>query len=322
MSTTTDIDVFSLHGLARALAEQDFEIIRASWHESLSRMGSFPFKDLPVEIAVAILKLATTKSSAYSVLMRTSKPIAALARLHCVPEQVVLSNSDTAISFFTCISVHPGVGAGVKQLWLLPGLESGQAATAYPAIMKACLNVERLACFPDTLADMCSDTDFRHTSPVDVTFSQPVVPWHWDRLLGARHGARLLNQLHGLRIAGGIESAVGPPRGISFQNLTDLTMSARTTTSVRAYMFDTLRFPRLVRVVVTVPYSDWQSPGNGMDFLMSEPDLSDVRLCIVHCSNKWKEMDVWKEGAHKIWNTGAAEWNARASLNGTQREWM
>ncbi|KAJ7717568.1 hypothetical protein B0H16DRAFT_1610784 [Mycena metata] len=317
---STDIDVFNLHGLARALVDQNFETIRANWHESLSRMESFPFKDLPVEIAVAILKLATIKSSTYAVLMRTSHSFAELARSHCVPERVVLSNPDTAISFFTCISVHPEVGAGVKQLWLLPGLGSRQAATIYPAIMRACHNVERLACFPDILVDMCSNTDFRHTSLVDVTFSQPVVPW--DRLLGARHGASLLKQLHRLRIAGGIESAVGPPHGIYFQNLTDLTMSARTTASVRTYMLDTLRFPRLARVVVTVPYSDWHTPGNGMDFLMSEPDLSDARLCIVHCNNKWKEIDVWKDGAYKIWNTGAAEWNARASINGTQREWM
>ncbi|KAJ7041146.1 hypothetical protein C8F04DRAFT_1253216 [Mycena alexandri] len=274
---STHIDVFNLHGLARALVDQDFETIRASWHESLSRMGSFPFKDLPVEIAVAILKLATTKST----------------RSHCVPERVILSNPEIAISFFACISVHPGIGASVKQLWLLPGLESRQAATVYPTIMKACQNVERLACFPDILVDMCSDTHFRHTSLVD---------------------------LKRLRIAGGIESAVGPPHGISFQNLTDLTMSARTIACVRNYMLDAIRFPLLARVVVTIPHSDWR--GVGMDFLMSDPDLSDVRLCIVHCSNKWKEIGVWKEGAEKIWNTGAAEWNARASLNGTQREWM
>ncbi|KAJ7166586.1 hypothetical protein C8R46DRAFT_264100 [Mycena filopes] len=319
---STDSALFNFHGLSRALAEEDFEPIRMSWLQVLARMESFPFHELPTEIALAILKLATDseKSSAYPALMRTSRSIASLARVHCVPERVVLSTSDVAMSFYTCISVHPDVGTGVKQLWLLPGLASQQAAVVYPAIIRACRNVERLACFPDLLVEMClADTGpFQYTALIDVTFSQPVVPW--DRILASRYGARLLNQLTSLRIPGGKESADALPHGISFPNLADLTMSAQTTVRVRTCMLDSVKFPRLARVVVTMPYEDWRYVGR--DLLMSEPDLDDQRLCIVHCSRKWKELDTWKAGRHTIWNMGASEWNCRGGPSRVQRAWM
>ncbi|KAJ7657868.1 hypothetical protein DFH06DRAFT_1473129 [Mycena polygramma] len=298
--------VFNFHGLARVLADLDFASVRASWLDSLSHLGSFPFKDLPPEIAVAILKLATTKSSTYSALMRTSREMAALARLECVPAVVILSNADAAISFYACISVHPGVGAGVKELWYFPALK--QAASISPTILTACSNIKRIACVPATLVEMCSGTHFRHTALEDVTLVDPIIPW--ERLLGARYGATLFNQIQALRLIGGTCPVV-PPLGTTFQNLTDFTASSTTTSSAHRYM---LRFPTLTRVVVTVPYMEWRALG--ISFLMSDPELADTRLCVVHCSKKWKELDVWKEGAFRIWNLGATEWNVRAGNNG------
>jgi hypothetical protein len=240
--------------------------------------------------------------------MRTSREIAALARLVCVPEVVVLSNPEVAISFYACISVHPGVGAGVKQLWFLHGLAREKATSAGPAIINACFNVERVACFPGVLLEMCSSPEFRHTSLVDVTLLDPIIPW--ERLLGSRHGTTLFNQIQTLRLVGGTQPVV-PPHGTSFVNLTDLMLSSRTTASAHSYLLDVVRLPSLERVVVTVPYMEWRSLGMG--FLMSEPELADHRLCVVHCSKKWKELDVWKQGKFEIWNMGAAEWNAHAA---------
>ncbi|KAJ7863262.1 hypothetical protein B0H13DRAFT_2282120 [Mycena leptocephala] len=169
----SDDAVFNFHGLARVLAEQDLQTVRVGWLKSLARLGSFPFKDLPLEIAVAILKMATTKSSTYSALMR----------------------------------------AGVKQLWFLHGLAREKATSAGPAIINACFNVERVACFPDVLLEMCSSPEFRHTSLVDVTLMEPLVPW--ERLLGSRHGTTLFNQIQTLRLVGGTQPVV-PPHGTSF----------------------------------------------------------------------------------------------------------
>ncbi|KAF8183721.1 hypothetical protein K438DRAFT_1128056 [Mycena galopus ATCC 62051] len=303
-------DPFIFHGLARALAEQDFESLRGHWTNSLARVGSFPFVDLPVEIAVAILKSAASgKSSTYSALMCTSRAIADLARVECVPEVVILSNPDAAISLYGCVSVHPEVGAGVKQLWLFPGLAAKKATSVFPTILDACYNVERLACVPNHLIEICSGT-FRHTSLVDVTLADPIIPW--ERLFASRHGAVLFNQIRSLRLIGGIQHTTAPPLGRSFGSLTDVTVSAVTTAAVHHYILDSVRFPSLERVVVTVPHTDWRSVGMG--FLMSEPNM-DHRLCVVHCSKKWKELEVWKKGRFYIWNEGVTEWNARAAGN-------
>ncbi|KAJ6542754.1 hypothetical protein B0H19DRAFT_308662 [Mycena capillaripes] len=303
--------ILNFHGLSRVLAEQDFQTVRESWLNSLSRLGSFPFRALPSEIAVAILKLAVTKSSTYSVLMRTSRAIATLARLECIPEMVILANSAVAISFYACISVHPQVGARVKQLWFLPGLAPKQAASVCPAILKACSNVDRLACVPEALIEICSGTGFRHTSLVDVMLMDPIIPW--ETLLGSRHGTTLFKQIQTLRLVGGTQPTI-PPLGTSFRNLTDLTLSSTTTNFAHNYM---LRFPDLMRVVITVPYMAWRA--TGMSYLMSEPEMADARLCVVHCSKKWKEIGVWKEGNFTIWNLGATEWNARANPGSTMR---
>ncbi|KAJ6526631.1 hypothetical protein DFH09DRAFT_1415617 [Mycena vulgaris] len=299
----SDGDILNPHGLARVLAEQDFQTVRARWLDSpLSHIGSLPFDRLPIEVAIMILKLATTKSSAYSALMRTSRTIAALARLECVPEVVILSHRESAISFYTCVSVHPGVGAGVKQLWFLPGLKSAQGKPIGPAILNACCNVERLACFPNVVVAMCMGSTFKHTSLVDVTLMDPIIPW--ERLLGARHGSRLFTQVQTLRLIGngGTLPPAIPPHGKEFPSLTELTVTARTVTCVQTYMLDRARFPSLARIVVSVPYLQWRSIGTG--FLMSEPELADDRLCIVHCTKKWKELEVWKQGAFSIWNMG------------------
>jgi hypothetical protein len=101
-----DIGILNFHGLARVLAEQDIQTVRLRWLGSLSHVGSSSFDNLPVEIAIVILKLAMTKSSTYSTLMRTSRTIATLARLECVPEVVILSNPTSAISFYACVSVQ------------------------------------------------------------------------------------------------------------------------------------------------------------------------------------------------------------------------
>ncbi|KAF7373311.1 hypothetical protein MSAN_00540600 [Mycena sanguinolenta] len=302
--------VFNFHGLARALVDHEFESLRCHWKTSLDRVGSFPFFNLPVEIAVAILKLAATKSSTYSTLMATSRAIADMARLECVPEVVIISTRAAAISFYGCISVYPGVGAGVKQLWLFPDLAAKQAATVFPMILNACYNVERLACRPDHLIEIANSFTFRHTSLVDVTMVDPIIPW--DRLFAARHGAALFNQIQMLRLIGGTQHGTTPPLSRTFRNLTDLTISAVTTACVRNYLLDSVRFPSLKRAVVTVPYTGWRLVG--MSFLMSEPEmLRDNRLCVVHCSKKWKELDVWKEGKFNLWNSGVTEWNARAT---------
>ncbi|KAF8174703.1 hypothetical protein K438DRAFT_115339 [Mycena galopus ATCC 62051] len=302
-------DPFTFHGLARALAEQGFESLRGHWTNSLARMGSFAFEDLPVEITVAILKLATSsKSSTYSALMCTSRAIADLARVECVPEVVILSNPDAAISFYGCVSVYTEVGARVKQLWFFPCLAAKQATSLFPTILNACYNIERLACVPNHLIEICSGTSVHHTSLVDVTLMDPIIPW--ERLFASRHGAAMFNQIQSLRLVGGIQHTTAPPLGRSFGSLREVTVSAVTTAAVHHYILDSVRFPSLERVVVTVPHTDWRSVGMG--FLMSEPNM-DHRLCVVHCSRKWKELEVWKKGRFYIWNEGATEWNARAA---------
>ncbi|KAJ7742099.1 hypothetical protein B0H14DRAFT_3608076 [Mycena olivaceomarginata] len=306
----SDNTIFNFHGLARALADQDFEVLRGRWQDSLARVGRFRFTNLPVEIALKILKLAATKSSTYSTLMRTSRGVADLARVECVPEVLILSSPDAAVSFYGCISMHPEVGAGIKHLWLFPALATSQTTSICPAILKACYNVERLACVPDRLLEICSGTEFRHTSLVDVTLVDPIVPW--ERLFASRHGAAFFNQIQELRLVGGTQHTA-PPLGRSFRNLTDLTLSSTTTTSVRNYILDHVRFPNLGRITVTVPYAAWRTVG--MSFLMSDPELVDHRLCVVHCPKKWKELDVWKDVKYTIWNLGATEWNARATSN-------
>ncbi|KAJ7482199.1 hypothetical protein B0H11DRAFT_1214288 [Mycena galericulata] len=324
-------DIFNFHGLSRVLAEQDLPIFHARWMESLAHIGSFPFFELPPEIAIAILKLATTKSSTYSSLMRTSRPLANLARFDCVPvgcifceetsvnlrnpqETVVLNDSLVAISFYACISVHPGVGAGVKELWFIPALPTKQAATIECTVMNACSNVERLACFPDVLIGLCMGPTFRHRSLVDVTLFDPIIPW--ERLMGARHASFFFNRCQVLRLVGRTQPAM-PPHGMSFPNLSDLTLVANTTSCVSAIILDHGRYPNLTSIVVTVPYLDWRS--SGMSFLMSNPELADSRLVVVHCERKWKEIELWKEGASSIWNMGVAEWNSRNV--GSTREW-
>ncbi|KAJ7468686.1 hypothetical protein FB451DRAFT_1401044 [Mycena latifolia] len=305
----SDDAILNFHGLARVLAEQDLQTVRVRWLDSLTRIGSFPFDKLPTEIAIVILKLATTKSSTYSALMRTSRAIAMLARLECVPGVVVLSNPQSAISFYTCISVHPGVGAAIRQLWFVSALASSQAVVIGPAILSACSNVERLACFPDVAINLCMGNTFRHTALVDVTLMDPIIPW--DRLLGARHATTFFNQIQTLRLIGngGTPPAV-PPHGTSFPSLRELTLTAGATSCVQTYLLDLTRFPNLTRVAVAVPYVEWRDVGT--NFLMSEPELADHRLCVVHCTKKWKELEVWKKGAFSIWNMGVTEWNARA----------
>ncbi|KAJ7260889.1 hypothetical protein B0H12DRAFT_1069594 [Mycena haematopus] len=285
--------VFHFHGLSRALDEYAFESLRSQWHNSLDHVGSFPFIDLPIEIAVAILKLAAAKSGTYPALMATSRAIATMARFE----------------------FHPGVGAGVKQLWLFPALAVKQATIVFPAILNACYNVERLACKPDHLIEISNSDSgaFRHKSLVDVTMVDPIIPW--DRLFASRHGAALFNQIQMLRLVGGTQHNTAPPLNMFFRNLTDLTISAVTTTCIQNYIRDPDRFPSLERVVVTVQYTDWRTVG--MAFLMSEPELQDSRLCVVHCSKKWKELDVWKGAKFNIWNLGATEWNARTAANNT-----
>ncbi|KAJ6588036.1 hypothetical protein B0H19DRAFT_1366768 [Mycena capillaripes] len=251
----------------------DCELVRRiadKYNIDISSARSFPFGALPSEIAVVILKLAKTKSSTYSALMRTSRAIATLARLECVPEMVILSNLGVAISFYACISVHPEVGARVKQLWFLHGLAPKQAASVCPATLKACTNVERLACIPAALIEICSGTEFRHTPLVDVTLD-PIIPW--ESLLGSRHGTTVFKQIQTQRLVGGTQPTI-PPLGTAFRNLTDLTLSSTTTTSAHNYM---LRFPDLMRVVITVPYMTWRA--TGMSFLISEPEMADARLC-------------------------------------------
>ncbi|KAJ7088563.1 hypothetical protein C8R43DRAFT_1142243 [Mycena crocata] len=311
----SDDAILNFHGLAKVLAEQDLQSVRARWMESLANIGSFPFTQLPVEIALAILKMATTKSSTYPVLMRTCRTIAGLARYECVPEVVILSNRESAISFYACISVHIGVGAGVRALWLMPALKEKQASAIGPAILNACHNVERLACYPTMLTSICAGTTFRHTALVDVTLIDSMLPW--ERLLGARHASALFNNIQTLRLVGGTEPAI-PPFGTSFPNLRDLSLSARATSCVVTYLLDRTRFPNLAGVVVTIPYVDWRHIG--MSFLMKEPELSDDRLCIVHGDKKWKELDVWKQGSVKLWNLGANEWNVQHS-GSHAREW-
>ncbi|KAJ7682853.1 hypothetical protein B0H17DRAFT_1229403 [Mycena rosella] len=315
----SDDTILNFHGLARVLAEQDFHTVRVRWLDSLARIQPFPFGRLPVEIAIIILKFATTKSSVYSALMRTSRTIAGLARLECVPEAVLLSHRESAISFYACISVYPDVGAAVKELWFFPALPSSQAASIGSAIPNACCNVERLACFPDVLIDMCSGSTFRHTSLADVTLMDTNLPW--DRLLGARHAAIFFNQVQRLRLIGngGTPPAI-PPHGTSFPTLAELTVTSRTATCLQTYLLDRTRFPNLTRAVVAVPYMEWRDIGS--NYLMSEPALADGRLCIVHCTKKWKELDVWKKGAFSIWNMGVTEWNALARSTGSsQKAW-
>ncbi|KAJ7145781.1 hypothetical protein C8R44DRAFT_1939 [Mycena epipterygia] len=302
-------DIMNFHGLARVLAEQDFHTVCVRWLDSLSYMGPFPFTKLPLELAIVILKMATTKSSTYSALMRTSRAIAALARLECVPELVILSNRQSAISFYVCISVHSGVGAGVKQLWFFPALPSRLAGCIGPAILNSCYNVGRLACYPEDLIAICTGPTFKHNSLVDVTLMDPIVPW--ERLLGARHASILFNRIQTLRLIGngGTQPAI-PPHGTSFPKLTQLTLTARTAICVRTYILDRVLFPNLTAVGVTVPYLEWRNIGTS--FLMSEPELTDDRLCIVHCTKKWKELDVWKQGPSSIWNMGmTVEYPAR-----------
>ncbi|KAJ6615399.1 hypothetical protein B0H10DRAFT_2041246 [Mycena sp. CBHHK59/15] len=282
---------------------------RCRWLELLSNIGPFPFDGLPVEIALVILKMATTKSGTYAVLMRTSRSLAGLVRLECVPEMVVLNNRPSAMSFYQCVTLHPGVGAGVKQLWFSPGITRQQAQTIGAAIINACGNLERLMCLPEDLVNMCSLAFFQHTALVDVTLVDPIIPW--DRLLGAPHGAALFRQITALRLIGGTHP-VAPPHGASFPRLTDLTVAGQSTSCVQTYLVDRARFPALIGVVVTVPYVDWRDIG--MNFLMSEPGLQDNRLCVLHCPKKWKELDVWREGAQRIWDMGVNEWNTRNGL--------
>jgi hypothetical protein len=219
-----------------------------------------------------------------------------------VPEVLILLNPHAAVSFYGCISVHPEVGAGIKQVWFFPALAATQTASVCPAILKACINLERLACVPDRLFEICSGTEFCHTSLVDVTLVDPIMPW--ERLFASCHGAALFNQIQELCLVGGTQHTA-PPLGRSFQNLTDLTLSSMTTASVRNYILDHVRFPNLERLTVTVSYTAWRTVG--MSFLMSDPELTDYRLCIVHCPKKWKELDVWKDVKYTIWNLGATE---------------
>ncbi|KAJ7079603.1 hypothetical protein B0H15DRAFT_998324 [Mycena belliarum] len=312
----SDDAILKFYGLARVLAEQDLQPVRARWMDTLDHVGTFPFDSLPVEIAVVILKLATTKSSAYSVLMRTSRGIAALVRFECVPESVVLSNRQSAISFYMCISVHPGVGAAVKQLWFIPALTSKQSAIVGPAILSACFHLKRLVCFPQLVIDICNANTFRHVALMDLTLVASVMPW--QALLGTHHGATFFNQIRNMRLIagnGGTPPAI-PPHGTSFLSLCELTITSGTTACVQTYLLNLPRFPNLTRVVVTVSYMDWRDIGP--NFLMTEPELADTRLCVVHCPKKWKELEIWKKGPFAIWNMGVTEWNTRARDTGAQ----
>ncbi|KAK7055090.1 hypothetical protein R3P38DRAFT_1343980 [Favolaschia claudopus] len=314
MSETTVID---FHGLARALAERPFDVLRGRWQRSLDRVGSFPFKKLPMEILVAILKIATTKSGTYAALMCSSRAIADIVRFNCVPDVVILDNPTVAISFFACISVHPRVGAGVEQLWYIPALHPRQAAVVSPAIINACHNVKKLACYPDTILDICSNAVFRHTPLVDVLLMDSTIPW--ARMLASRHGAKLFNQIQALRIAGGTEPAAIPP-GVTFNNLMDLTVKSKTVNQcIGSWLLDQVAFPSLERLTVTVPYLAWRD--FGMGYLMSAPELNtDARLVIVHCCKKWKELDAWKDGRFALWNSGVTEWNALGRSTAHSRE--
>ncbi|KAJ7206034.1 hypothetical protein GGX14DRAFT_643973 [Mycena pura] len=304
-------DILNFRALSTLLAEEGFGYVRSLWHDTLSRVQAFPLLDLPVEIAISILRTATSgpRSGTYAALMQTSRQVATLARVECVPKVVVLSDRAAAISFFVCVSVHHGVGAGVRELWFLPALKSSDFTQIGPAILKACPNVTRLACLPDAVRIVCSDAVFRHTALVDVTLLDCVIPW--EQLFATRHGAALFAQVRRLRLVSGPHPSP-PPLGARFTALTDLSISARATTCVQPYLHHA-RFPRLVRIVATVPYLEWR--GHSMGHLMSEPELADNRVCVVHCSKKWKEVDIWKEGPSSIWNLGATEWNARNGDN-------
>ncbi|KAJ7279004.1 hypothetical protein C8J57DRAFT_151964 [Mycena rebaudengoi] len=303
--SATDLQHF--HALGRLLVNQHVETAHATWMDLLSRIGPFPLERLPVEIQLDILKMATTKYSTYAALMSTSHEMAALARLECVPELLVLSTRASAMSFLQCITVHPGVGERIRQLWFFPGITSQEAHTAGATIIRTCSGLERLACFPDVVITMCASETFEHTSLVDLTLVDPIMPW--ERLMGARHGMKLFKQLLSLRLAGGT-APLPPPHGRAFPNLTDITVAGKSMACVQPYLPDKVRFPKLARVVVTIPYMEWRHLG--MNFLMSEPELEDVRLCVVHCPKRWKELEIWKDGVLKIWETGVNEWDTRS----------
>jgi hypothetical protein len=206
-------------------------------------------------------------------------------------------------------------GAAVKQLWFFPGLAGPQAALINPAILNACCNMEILACFPDAVIKLCMSSSFRHASLVDVTLMDPIIPW--DPLLRALHSSIFFNQIQTLRLigTGGTLSPAIPLAGTVFRRLAELTVTARITSCLQTYLLDQTQFPSLSHVVVAIPYCDWCNIS--MTFLMAEPELADGRFCVVHCSKKWKELDVWKQGVFSIWNMGATEWNARVGTNTT-----
>jgi len=272
--------------------------------------ATFPFRNLPPELQLAVLSHCAHSTRTYRALVLVSRYFLYSTLRACIPViPITLLTSPALSSFLSFLqrTIHVPhsrsltfVGSLVTHLWLTPITESPTDTDAARTILSACTNVRVLAVDAHTLTYALGfASHHRHTRCTHLTLLMSPRGWH-AALAVTPKGPVFLRQLTHLRVMG---HQLVPSRTVTplFTNLAHLSYvqhfrgispTCETGPEKPQPVVDSVLFPALQETLVTRRCDpDRRVP----------PQRLAHNLVLLHVPRDMTEMEIWRKGK-SIWH--------------------
>ena len=275
------------------------------------RDSTFPFRNLPPELQLAVLSHCADSTRTYRALVLVSRYFLYSTLRACIPLiPITLLTSPALSSFLSFLqrTIHVPhshsltfVGSLVTRLWVTPITESPTDTDKARTILSACTNVRVLAVDAHTLTYALGfASHHRHTFCTHLTLLMTQRDWH-SALAATPKGPTLLRQLTHLRVMGHQLVPRTPPTTTLFTNLARLSYVQHIQGHSYACdpdpekpqaVVDPVMFPSLRETVVTRRCD----PGRQV----TAQRLAQ-NLVLLHVPRDMTEMELWRRDK-SIWH--------------------
>ncbi|KAJ6584748.1 hypothetical protein B0H19DRAFT_1106374 [Mycena capillaripes] len=290
---------------------QDREVRHKFQHLLDASYRSFPFANLPVELALRILTYATACSQGtYRSLLLTNKRIAELIRTDnmLAGVSIILLKESQMDAFLAYIKEHPEAIPNVRALWTICPGSVRAISRVCVSIIDLCTNIRSLACHPHVLLEsICRGDEFRHARCVDLTMIEFRITWA-SFMDASASGAKFFHQLERMHFIGALDHSLWATWAVipKLNNLARASIAMGSFRNLNKSLFErVVESPKLQQVVVTT-----RLHGEDQQMLSDAAQEIDHRFSVIHRRRRWKESNLWHESlqdSNRFWDQAKEE---------------